>query len=118
MKLLVKGSVIIAYAPNIEFGVYDEPIEKWKLADEFGKTMYYMIDNDFALVEDVELPSDYEDGKFLFEDGQFVENPEWEPPLPSAEERIAELEKKVAELGGDAVWDEMAVAIEEGVNAV
>jgi len=117
MKLLIKENIIIAYAPKIEFGVYDEPFEKWRLTDEFDKTMYYMIDNDFTLVEGVELPSDYEEGKYFFEDGQFVLNKDWKPYV-STEDRIAELEKQIAELSGDAVWDEMAVAIEEGVNAV
>lgn len=118
MNLLIKENIIIAYAPKIEFGVYDEPFEKWRLADEFDKTMYYMIDSNFILVEGVELPADYEEGKYFFEDGQFVLNEEWCPPLPSTEERIAELEKQIAELNGEAVWDEMANAITEGVNEV
>ena len=118
MKLLVKGNIIIAYAPIIDFGVYDESIEKWRLADEFDKTLYYMIDNGFALVDGAELPEDYAEGKYFFENGQFVLNPEWVPPLPPTEERIAELERQIAELSGDAVWEEMANAITEGVNAV
>ena len=120
MQLLLDGKNIYAYAPKIAFGVYDEPIEKWGLFDENGDVMYYVIDHDFTFVENVELPSDYEDGKYFYENGQFVLNEEWHPyvPLPSNEERIAELERQLANLNGDAVWDEMAVAIEEGVNQV
>ena len=117
MKLLLSGNSIVGIAPNITFGVFDEEIEKWRLADEEDKLLYYMIDWEYALIEDVELPADYEDGKYFFENGQFVLNEEWKPYV-STEERIAELERQLAELNGDAVWDEMAVAIEEGVNAV
>ena len=120
MQILLDGKNIYAYAPKIEFGVYDEPIEKWGMFDENGNIMYYAIDHGFARVENVELPADFEDGKYFYENGEFVLNVDWQPyvPLPSAEERIAELERQLANLNGDAVWDEMAVAIEEGVNQV
>ena len=117
MKLLLSGNSIVGIASNITFGVFDESIEKWRLADGEDKLLYYMIDWDYGLIEDVELPEDYEDGKYFFENGQFVLNEEWAPYV-STEERIAELERQLAELNGDAVWDEMAVAIEEGVNQV
>lgn len=117
MKLLVSDKSIVEAAPNIEFGIYDEDIEKWKLSDEEGNLIYYAIDNGYTLVEGVELPSDYESGKYYYENGEFVLNEEWQP-FKSTEERIAELERQLANLNGDAVWDEMAVAIEEGVNQV
>lgn len=117
MQILVSGNNIVGYAPNITFGVFDEPFEKWRLADGEDKLLYYMIDWDFTLIENVELPKDYEDGKYLFENGEFVFNEEWIPYV-STEERIAELERQLANLNGDAVWDEMAAAIEEGVNEV
>lgn len=135
MKLLLNGNIIISRAPHIEFGEFENEA-KWGLFDKADKdtrkVYYYMLDPgkfyyvegegyvglDYKVEEVAELPEDYEEGKYFFEDGQFVLNPEWEPPLPSAEERIAELERQLAELNGDAVWDEMAVAIEEGVNQV
>ena len=118
--LLIYEKNIYTVAPKIEFGVYDEPIEKWAMFDENGKVMWYAIDHNFTLVEDVELPSDYEDGKYFYENGEFVLNEDWKPFVPeqSMEERIAELEKQLENLNGDAVWDEMALAIEEGVNEV
>ena len=118
MKALVKGNVVTAFAPNIEFGTYNEDFEKWKLSDEEGELMFYVLDNEYTLVEGVEIPEDYVDGKYFFENGELVLNEDWQPPLPSAEERIAELERLVANLNGDTVWDELAIAIEEGVNNV
>lgn len=118
MKALIKGNDIIAFAPNIEFGVYDEDFEKWKLSDEEGNLMFYAIDYGYTVADNVDIPSDYVYGKYLYEDGEFVLNEDWQPPLPSTEERLAQLEEQLANLNGDAVWDEMAVAIEEGVNQV
>lgn len=117
MDLLISGVAIVEVAHKITFGIYDEPFEKWKLEDEEGNLMYYAIDNGYTLVENVEHPDDYIDGKYYYENGEFVLNEEWQP-YKSTEERIAELERQLANLNGDAVWDEMAVAIEEGVNQV
>ena len=100
MQLLVEGKIIYAYAPKIEFGVYDEPIEKWGMFDEYGNILYYAIDHGFTLVTDVELPSDFEEGKYFYENGKFVLNEDWQPyvPMPSTEERISELEAQNAML--------------------
>jgi hypothetical protein len=90
MKLLVKGNEIYAIAENISYGRYENE-DKWRLADSEDNILYYMIDDGFTLVENVEIPSDYEDGKYFFEDGEFVLNAEWKPYV-SMEERMAELE--------------------------
>ena len=116
MKILLNGKQIVAVAENISFGIYDELIEKWRIADAEDKVMYYVLDNGFELIEGVDIPEDYEPGKYFY-DGEFVLNKEWKPYV-SPEERIAAIEKQLANLNGDAVWDEMAVAIEEGVNEV
>lgn len=91
MKLLVKDKQIIAVAENISFGVFDELREKWSICDAEGNTLYYILDDGFQLVEDVTLPDDYVDGKYFFENGEFVLDENWEPYV-SPEERIAELE--------------------------
>lgn len=92
MKVLVKGNEIIAYAPSIEFGVYDDDIEKWKLSDEEGNLLFYALDNGYIVTDNVDIPSDYVDGKYFYESGEFVLNEDWTPPPLSPEERIAELE--------------------------
>lgn len=121
MKILVDGTSIIAYAPHIEFGKFDEDVAKWGAFNtedvKTRMTLFYVIDHEYTLVENVELPSDFTDGKYFFVNGEFVLDEDWRPPL-TTEERIAELERQLANLNGDAVWDEMAVAIEEGVNQV
>ena len=95
MKILVKGNRIVAIAEKITFGIFDEELEKWRLADENDNLMYYMVDSNFELVENVTLPEDYEGGKYFYENGEFVLNESWKPYV-SPEERIAELEEQVA----------------------
>lgn len=95
MKILVKDTFIHVIAENISFGIYDEPIEKWRISDNDGNIMYYMLDDGFTLVEDVELPKDYADGKYFFENGEFVLNKDWKPYV-SPEERIAQLEEQLS----------------------
>lgn len=92
-SILVKGNKVVGVAPKITFGIYDEPFEKWRLADENDIIMYYMIDNSFTLVENITLPSDYEDGKYFFENGEFVLNEEWKPFAPT-EKRLDILEEE------------------------
>lgn len=118
MQLLIKDNNIHAIADKIEFGVYENE-EKWRLADAENNLMYYMIDYNFSLVEGVEVPSDYADGKYFYENGEFVLNAEWKPYV-SPEERLTQIEERLANMGvsGSDVWDEMALAIEEGVNEV
>lgn len=93
---LVKGNSVIAIADIISFGVFDESIEKWKLENKDGSLMYYFIDDNFTLVEDVKIPDDYEHGKYFYENGNFVLNAEWKPYI-SPEQRIKNLETDVAE---------------------
>ena len=110
MDILVKGKMIYAVAPTIEFGVYDEPFEKWKVSDESIGMLYYVLDDGLELVEDVVLPNDYVSGKYFYENGEFVLNEDWKPYVSP--------EEKLEEMDTTAVWDEMALAIEEGVNEV
>ena len=119
MKILIKENKIIAVSENISFGFYDEDFEKWRIADADDNVMYYILDDGYVLVNDVLIPEDYQDGKYFYENNIFVLNREWKPYV-SPEERLAQLEEQFANLGvSDAdVWDEMALAIEEGVNEV
>lgn len=120
MMILVRGNRVVASAEAITYGAFDEPIEKWALLDADGKVIMYYLDNGFTLVENVELPEDFEPDKYFYENGEFVLNEEWEPYVPEETlvQRIAHLEEQLANLSGEAVWDEMALAIEQGVNEV
>ena len=93
MQILVKDARVIAIAHGITFGVFDEPFEKWKLENENGELMYYVIDQDFELVKDVVIPEDYEDGKYFYENGEFVLNEDWRPYM-SMEDRLSQLEEE------------------------
>lgn len=93
MNILVKEKNIYAVAPKIELGVYDEPFEKWALYDEDDKLLYYMVDDEFTLLEGIELPVNYEDGRYFYKDGEFVLNEDWKPYY-SVEEQLDMLQKE------------------------
>ena len=90
--LLSDNKYIVGYAPKITFGIYDEPIEKWRLADESDRVMYYIIDHNYELVINVVFPDDYEEGKYFYVDGVFVLNENWQPYI-SDEDRLYNLEE-------------------------
>lgn len=94
MYLLVKENHVYEIAANISFGTF-EGEQKWRLEDERGFVAYYVIDDGYTLVENVEVPSDYEDGKYFFENGEFVLNAEWKRWV-SPEERITQLEEQLS----------------------
>ena len=123
MMILVKQGNIIAEAHEILFGLFDDTFEKWQLTDENGDLICYFVDDEYTTVKDVELPSDYVSGKYFYENGEFVLNENWKP-YRSPEQILAEIEEKLqnGNTGGTvdsgAFWDEMASAIEKGVNEV
>ncbi|MBR2408910.1 MAG: hypothetical protein IKB07_08140 [Lachnospiraceae bacterium] len=92
MKLLLKGTHIITFGDDIQFGVFDEPFEKWQI--QRGEFIEYYIDNGYTVVDNVTIPEDYVGDKYFFADGEFVLNPDWKPYV-STEERIAELEELI-----------------------
>lgn len=111
MKILVAGKGIVAMiAHEFTFGAWEEAdkiggvtVHKWKAEDENGNTTMYLIDENrnaidgteepgFKVYSVDEIPEGAEYGKYLYINGAFVENPNWEEPKPTAEERIAELE--------------------------
>lgn len=96
MDILIRNKIVYAVANKIEFGVYDENIEKWKLMDEEGNLLYYIIDYEFEHIKDINVPTDYEDGKYFYENGEFVFNEDWKPYV-SPEERLENVEVAVAE---------------------
>lgn len=101
MQILINSKGwVIAYAPCIEFGIYDESFEKWALFDTDNKDtrriLMYVVDNKYTLVNDIELPEDYFEGKYYFKDGEFILNENWEPSV-TIEERINNIEIAVEE---------------------
>lgn len=95
MKILIKESKIIAVSENISFGRYDEDCEKWRIADADDNVMYYILDDGYALINDVLIPEDYQDGKYFYENNIFVLNREWKPYV-SPEERLAQLAEQLS----------------------
>lgn len=91
MNILLYNNRIVALGEIIDFGIFDEPFEKWRISDSNGNTLYYMIDDNYTLVENVSLPENYVNGKYFYENGEFVLNTEWKPYYP-IEERANMLE--------------------------
>ena len=120
MKILVTGAgQIIASANNFEFGAWEEldtihgmTVRKWKAEDENGNLTGYYIDSNpraitgaetprFSVNEVAELPEGWETGKYVYQDGAFIVNPDWTEPAPTPEEEIAALKETIATQAAD-----------------
>lgn len=116
MKVLVTGDRLIAIAYNIVFGAWEEAdkvngvvVHKWKVEDENGNILGYWLDENqksidgseeptLKVYEVDEVPDDWNTGKYLFVDGEFVENPNYtEPPKP-IEARVTDNENDIGTL--------------------
>lgn len=124
MKLLLDGTRIIAHGGDFKFQIYDEPdLLKWGQWNENGEFEHLcFIDNNYTVdIVNCELPEDFNTGKYLWINGEFVEDPDWvEPPLP-IEQQVEILNENVSELNDDTeiiseCLDEVAVEIEEQVE--
>ena len=128
MKILVSSEgFVVASASGFAFGAWEERdtlngvvVHKWKAEDADGNTCMYYIDENRGAIDGSatpaytvhyvdEVPEGAGRGKYLYIDGEFVENPEYTEPPKSDSERIADLEAQL---------EEMANAITEGVNEV
>ena len=117
MKILVASNgMLVAPAYSFEFGAWEEKdvlngvtVHKWKGEDDNGNIIMYAIDENRGAIDGTQPPafSAYEVdtipdgatvGKYLYIDGEFVENPDWVEPPKSDTERIAELEGETATL--------------------
>lgn len=122
MDILTKGNLIIEVEPSISFGMFDGE-EKWLVKDgksEDSNILYYILDDDFTLFEDVTLPDDFERGnKYFFENGEFISNEQWKPYI-SPEQRLEKVEEENARLNEaiNNIWNDIATSIESGVNEV
>lgn len=72
------------HGTSIEYGVFDEPIEKWKITN--GCT-FYAIGDGLERVEVEELPNEYEDLKYCYTETEgFYLNPSYIDPINTEEE--------------------------------
>lgn len=140
MKILVASNgIVVMSAHNFAFGEWEERdtingviVHKWKAEDENGNTMMYLIDENqksiygieqpvFTVHEVDEIPEGAEQGKYLFVDGAFVENPDWVAPPKTDAERIAELEAQNITLGEQIANTELTMIenyeAQEEINA-
>ena len=92
-----KDGNILNVANSMVFGEF-EGEEKWALYDEIEHIVLYALDHDYTAIEyDGEVPADISEfGKYLYQNGSIVENPDWIAPPPTTEERIAALETTIA----------------------
>jgi len=117
MKILITSDgYIVKTASLIAFGQWEEAdkvngviVHKWKAEDENGNILCYYLDENQKSIDGTEpptltvhevdeFPEGYDTGKYLFINGEFVENPDWSEPPKSDAERIAELEEEVDDL--------------------
>ena len=122
--LKTQDNFLIFMAYDIRFGKLDEfepEIDKWGMYDEDDKILVYAIDNDFSVVEfdSSIIPEDYVQGKYFFIDGEFVENPDYIPPLPPIDEQVKLLGEGMVEMGDNVAQvaaDLDFIAMELGVD--
>lgn len=136
MKILVtRNGIIKGSASGFLFGAWEErdikdgvTVHKWKSMNDEGNLTGYVLDDDalaiYGMAEpsfqvfDIEaFPDDYVSGKYLFVGGAFVKNPDYVPPEPTPEEKIAALEAKNAELEAKNAEFEVKIAMQnEAMN--
>ena len=101
MDLLFEQSsgVIQDVAFRITLGIY-EGEEKWALYNEQDELLYYAMNYNCAVatvVDDI-LPEDISyPGKYLYQDGAIVPNPDWVAPPPTIEEQVSELSDDISD---------------------
>ena len=106
MKILYNevNHLISFIAPRIEKGIYDDPdVEKWGYYDEegnLGNLFFVGADLTTATINEEDIPEDYQpmDMKYFFIDGEFVSNPDWQPPKPPIEERVSTIEDNITNI--------------------
>lgn len=108
MKLLLdERDKIVAISNYIEYGVWGNvgDISSWKI----GNNSYMM--GEFYTVKEVdEVPIYIKEGKYFYINGEYI----LDEDIPNEyKERIETIEKEVK-----TIWDDIAIAIEEGVNEV
>lgn len=110
MKLLLNDrNLVIAIGSEIEYGVWGniKDLASWKINQN-----QYVMDNNYTVVDigDTEIPTYVVDGEYYYIDGEFKLADE----CPNEyKDRIVALEEEV-----DDVYNQMAAAIEEGVNEI
>lgn len=102
MKLLCKDNIIMFYARDIRFGVFDEPdLEKWALLNEDDEVIMYVVDDGYSVVDiadDIEIPEDLTAFKYQYSEGIISLNPEWVDPPLSTEEQVQVQGQAIASL--------------------
>lgn len=80
-----RNNVCIANGDLIEFGIFDEPINKWKISST--NNLYYMIDFNFLLNEVDSTPNDYKNNKYCYtEEKGFYINDNYSEPINAEDE--------------------------------
>lgn len=93
MKLLLDSRKLIRYInTDIAFGIWDDTdIQKWRIGN------YYVIGDDFTLVEVETLPLDVIPDKYFYIDGEFVANPNY-VGQSDIEQRLASIESSLIDI--------------------
>lgn len=77
--LVDKNNIVLYKGSTIEFGIYDEPFEKWYI--ELDDFRMYAIDDGFKRYDVVEFPSDFCSDKYCYtEKDGFYLNPDYVEP--------------------------------------
>lgn len=96
MKLLIDSNNIIIAKGDIEFGIFDEDFNKWKIQQ--GESLFYLIDCNFTCVEVSDFPNGILEHKYCYtEEKGFYANPNYSEPI-NTEEEVKRLTKENLDL--------------------
>ena len=111
--LVNSDQIIIHYSKYCIFGTFENE-EKWMFysIERENKPVpeMYAIDYGFHTVEfnEEDIPHDYQPGKYKLNDnGEFILNPDWDPPIPvpdPIEVRLSKIENGIVDIE-DALLD-------------
>lgn len=96
MFILVDNNVCRFTGSSIEYGVFDESFNKWKVTND--NYNFYVIGDNYTKFEVTEVPSDYNDNKYCYtEEKGFYLNENYTEPI-NAEDEIKRLTQENIDL--------------------
>lgn len=85
MKILIDSDNVIIAKGDIEFGIFDEDIKKWKIQQ--GESFFYLINYNFTCIDIFDAPMDILEYKYCYtsEKGLYL-NENYNEPIDPEEE--------------------------------
>ena len=97
--LLGQNNIIVLIADHIVFGTFENE-QKWALYDENNHIFLYALDDNYR-VETIAIDAIPEDvntyGKYIYQNGEIVQNPDWIAPPPTIEDQVEAISSDISD---------------------